>query len=81
VSQPDPRFTCGTRAPRRQERLELGNEFRLDEQLREGEVGLVRVLGSQHDLGIGRDVDLAVPAPYIGHRQLAKLGIGTGLAG
>jgi hypothetical protein len=56
----------------------MGNELCLHEQIRESGVGLVRGLGSQHDLGIGREIDLTVSALEIGHRQSTKLGVVLG---
>jgi hypothetical protein len=75
MSEPDLGLVRRTRAPRRQQRTELGNELRLHEEIGEGGVRLVCGLGSQHDLGIRRQVDLTVVALEIGDGQPAQLGI------
>ena len=46
-------------SPRRQDGADVGEIFGLDEQLRKGRMRDVGGLGRQHELGIGRDVDLA----------------------
>ena len=78
MGEPDLGLDRRTRAPCSQQGPELGNELRLHEQVRKRGVGLVRGLRSQHDLGIGRDIDLTVMVLEIGHRQPAKLGVVLG---
>ena len=41
-------------------------------------MGLVRALRTQHDLGVGRDVNLTVAGLEIRYRQPAKLGVVLG---
>ncbi|MEJ2320690.1 MAG: hypothetical protein P8Y21_15305, partial [Gemmatimonadales bacterium] len=78
VSEPDLPLVGRTRASGRKQGSELGNELRLHEEVREGGVGLVRALGSQDDLCVGGEVDLTIPVPDVGHRQLAELGVVLG---
>ena len=78
MGEPDLGLDCRTRSPCGQQGPELGDELRFYEQVRECGVGLVRALRSQHDLGIGRDIDLTVIVLEIGHRQPAKLGVVLG---
>jgi hypothetical protein len=78
VGQPDLAVVGRTRTPGSQQGPELGNVLRLHEEVREGRVGLVGLLRSQHDLGVGRDVDLPIPVFQVGDAQPAQLGIVLG---
>ena len=61
--------------PRRQNGADVGQIFGLDEQLGKGRMRDVGGLGRQHELGIGRDLDLPHPAAGIRDRDAADLGI------
>ena len=71
-------FSFAPRGRRRARREPLpGIEFRLQEQLGEGRVGLVGAAVIQADLRVAGQVDLAGPAAVVDERHHADFGVGV----
>ena len=75
---PDFRVARRPLSPRRQDRADVGEIFRLDEQLGEGRMRDVGALGREHEFGIGGDLDVARAASGVGDRDPANLGVVLG---
>jgi hypothetical protein len=69
MGQPDLWLIRRAGASSRQQSLEPGYELGLHEEIRECAVGNVRALRSEHDLGIGGEIDLTIAVLQIRHRQ------------
>ena len=75
VRGPDRVLEAGPRPPRRQQRPDSGDELGLDEEVLERRVGNVGSLRGQCDLGVRRDLDVALLCAEVGQGQAADLGI------
>jgi hypothetical protein len=75
VRDPDRLLLGPARSPRGEEGLEAGRELRLDEEIGEGGVGPVDGSRREHELGEGRDLDLARPRAEVRERDLPDLGV------
>ncbi len=69
---PDFRLARRPPSPRRQDRADVGEIFRLDEQFREGGMRDVGALRRQNEFGVGRDFDFARAAARIRDRDPAN---------
>ncbi len=65
MGSPDFRFARRPPAPGGQEGADIGHEFRLHEQLGEGGMRPVGLVRGQHDLRIGRQLDLPGLVPVV----------------
>ena len=65
-------------SPRRQDRSDVGEIFRLDEQLREGGMRDVGALGREDEFGVGGDLDVARAAAGIRDRDPANFRVVLG---
>ena len=72
---PDGRFLLGLPAARRQQCTDIGDEFRLHEQVRKRRVCHIGGLRSQGQLGIRRDLNIARAWPQIGEGDASHFGV------
>ena len=75
VRQPNGRFGVGLPAARGQQRADIGDKFRFDEQI--GKCGMRGVGGGsgQADFGVGGDLDFARAQALVGDGNAAHLGV------
>ena len=73
VGRPDRLLVAGSWPARRQERPDVGGELGLHEQVLEGRMRHVGRLRREHDLGVGRQLDLASVRTEIRQRHSADL--------
>ena len=72
---PDFRFVGRSAPPRRQDRADVDEIFRFDEQLREGGMGDIGALRRENEFRIRRDFDPAGADARIGDGNAANFGV------
>src|SRR5678810_1154794 len=78
VGGPDGRLRRRPNPARGQQAAQVGQRLGLDEEVGEGRVGVVRGRRSQHELAVGRYLELARLEPEIRDRDPADLGVVLG---
>ncbi len=75
VHEPQPLLLGGPRPARREERFQAWDELGLDEEIRKGGMGFVGGGGGEHDLGVGRQLDLSRTRAEVRDGNLTDLGV------